>query len=323
MLIKDAPVDVLPHDGMQHDDAQNVRASRRADIVWPIAVTVLAASALVPAATAHAAPAPVTPSQVAQSSARTTLESLAVKGRAPKTGYERSQFGQAWSDDVSVADGHNGCDTRNDILGRDLSGVTLKPGTNGCVVLSGTLDDPYTRTSIAFTRGSATSSKVQIDHVVALSDAWQKGAQQLSAEQRRNLANDPRNLQATDGRTNQAKGAGDAATWLPPNKSYRCTYVERQIAVKAIYHLWVTAAEKQAMIRILSNCSAPEADSPKPAPAPQTAPPEAVAPPQVAPSSTTYANCAQARAAGVAPLHRGQPGYSAKLDRDGDGVACE
>ena len=184
-------------------------------------------------------------------------------------------------------------------------------------MLSGTLDDPYTRTSIAFTRGSATSSKVQIDHVVALSDAWQKGAQQLPAEQRRNFANDPRNLQATDGRTNQAKGAGDAATWLPPNKSYRCTYVERQIAVKANYHLWVTAAEKQAMIRILSNCSAPEADSPETAPAPQAAPS------QTAPSSTTYANCTQARAAGAAPLYRGQPGYSAKLDRDGDGVACE
>lgn len=112
MLIKHTPVDVLPHHSGQHDDARNVRASRRADIVWPIAVTVLAAGALVPAATAHAAPAPVTPSQVAESSARTMLESLAVKGRAPKTGYERSQFGQAWSDDVSVADGHNGCDTR-------------------------------------------------------------------------------------------------------------------------------------------------------------------------------------------------------------------
>jgi hypothetical protein len=155
------------------------------------------------------------------------LATLPVKGRAPKTGYDRALFGQAWAD----VD-RNGCDTRNDTLKRDLTGITY---TNSvpCKVQTGTLADPYTGTSINFLRGKATSSAVQIDHVVALSDAWQKGAQQLTTEQRTAFANDPLNLQSTDGPTNIKKGDGDAATWLPPNKGFRCEYVARQISVKA------------------------------------------------------------------------------------------
>ncbi len=110
------------------------------------------------------------------------LAALPVKGRAPKTGYDRSDFGQAWSDDVSVPGGHNGCDTRNDVLRRDLTAVTIRPGTHGCLVVSGTLDDAYTGRRIPFLRGESTSAHVQIDHVVALSDAWQTGAAQLTAE---------------------------------------------------------------------------------------------------------------------------------------------
>ena len=187
-------------------------------------------------------------------SAQKLLQTLPVKGRAPKTGYSREQFGQSWTDDVNVDGGHNGCDTRNDVLRRDLTDFAVKPGTHGCVVLTGTLHDPYTGTTVPFTRGKTTSSQVQIDHMVALADAWQKGAQQLTPQRRADLANDPRNLQATVGTVNQSKGAGDAATWLPPNKAYRCTYVARQIEVKAEYDLWVTAAEKNAMAGILQNC---------------------------------------------------------------------
>lgn len=198
----------------------------------------------------------VTPSRAtgtgAAGAALTLLGTLAVKGRAPKTGYDRALFGAAWSDNVTVTGGHNGCDTRNDILHRDLVRVTV--AANGCTILAGTLDDAYTGTVIAFTRGQATSGAVQIDHVVALMDAWQKGAQQLDPTERRNLANDPVNLQAVDGPTNAAKGSGDAATWLPPAKAYRCTYVSRQITVKAKYHLWVTRAEKDAMARVLAGC---------------------------------------------------------------------
>ena len=163
---------------------------------------------------------------------------------------------------MTVADGHNGCDTRNDILRRDLVEVEIKPGSNGCTVLTGVLHDPYTGTTVEFHRGRGTSSLVQIDHVVALSDAWQTGAQQWDAAKRRNFANDPINLQATTRSMNEQKRDGDAATWLPPNKSYRCTYVSRIVDVKAAYGLWVTQAEHDAITRILTNCGASAAPPP-------------------------------------------------------------
>jgi hypothetical protein len=178
------------------------------------------------------------------------LEEIPVKGRAPKTGYSRDEFGPAWADTD-----HNGCDTRNDILARDLTNETFKSGTNNCVVTTGTLADKYTGTTISFVRGQDTSMAVQIDHIVPLSDAWQKGAQQLSAAHRRELANDPLNLLAADGPTNSAKGDKDAATWLPPNRAFRCEYVSKQVAVKARYSLWVTQAEHDAIAGILERCS--------------------------------------------------------------------
>ena len=177
------------------------------------------------------------------------LRALPIKGRAPKTGYTRAAFGPAWTD----VD-RNGCDTRNDMLRRDLASVAIKPGTNGCVVASGTLADPYTGKTIDFTKGNDTSPAVQIDHVVALSDAWQKGAQQWPPGTRLHFANDPLNLLAVDGPTNTKKGDGDAATWLPPNKSFRCAYVARQVAVKLAYGLWVTQAEHDAVARVLGSC---------------------------------------------------------------------
>lgn len=195
------------------------------------------------------AAAPLTPS-----AARKALEKLPVKGRAPKTGYSRDEFGPAWTDDVDVAGGHNHCDTRNDILRRDLVHETFTDGAKRCIVAKGLLHDKYSGRDIQFVRGPGTSSKVQIDHVVALSDAWQKGAQALSKTVRTQLANDPLNLQAVDGPLNQAKSDSDAASWLPPNKVYRCTYVARQVAVKAKYALWVTPAEKTAMGNVLTGC---------------------------------------------------------------------
>ena len=121
-------------------------------------------------------------------------------------------------------------------------------------MLSGVLYGPYTGDRIEFVRGQGTSSLVQIDHVVALADAWQKGAQQMTAERRRDLANDPLNLQAVAGWVNQQKGAGDTATWLPPRRESRCGYVSRQVLVKERYGLWVTPAERDAMDRILAGC---------------------------------------------------------------------
>jgi len=174
-------------------------------------------------------------------SAAKTLETLPVKGRAPKTDYSRSQFGSGWATT-------SGCDTRNIILHRDLQNTVVD---EKCSVTSGVLNDPYTATTIAFTKGS---SDVQIDHVVALSDAWQTGAQALTKTQRVQLANDPLELLAVQGDANQQKSDGDAATWLPSNKGFRCEYIARQIAVKQKYTLWVTAAEKQAMLDVLTTC---------------------------------------------------------------------
>ncbi len=177
------------------------------------------------------------------------IEKIPVKGRAPKTGYSRAQFGQAWAD-VN----RNGCDTRNDILNRDLSGVVYKANTRSCVVASGVLRDPYSGMYINFVRGNKTSSEVQIDHVVSLSNAWQTGAFKLSIQVRTQLANDPLELLAVKGSLNQQKSDGDAATWLPPLKSYRCAFVARQVAVKAKYGLWLTKPEKEAILRVLSAC---------------------------------------------------------------------
>lgn len=186
---------------------------------------------------------------VAYSPASAILQELPIKGRAPKTGYTRAQFGDGW-----LSSG--GCDTRNRILARDMTAVVYEPTLQPvvCEVRSGVLHDPYTGSSISFTRGQATSAAVQIDHVVALSDAWQKGAQALTPEERVKLANDPLELLAVDGNANQAKSDGDAATWLPSNKSYRCSYVARQIAVKKKYSLWVTRSEYEAMVRVLNDC---------------------------------------------------------------------
>ena len=177
------------------------------------------------------------------------IQAQVTKGRAPKTGYTRAQFGPEWAD----VD-RNGCDTRNDILKRDLNNLVFKEKTNGCTVLSGTMIDPFSGETINFVRGNTTSSDVQIDHSVALSNAWQTGAFKLTADQRKALANDPLNLLAVKGKLNSQKGDGDAATWLPPLKSFRCDYVSRQIAVKMKYNLWFTAPEKEAMIRILKSC---------------------------------------------------------------------
>lgn len=293
------------------------------------AATLLAAGLLVapvvassPAA-ASPAHAPTQAKSVDAVASLRTLNDLPVQGRGPKTGYSRDMFGQAWSDDVNVQYGRNGCDTRNDILRRDLTDTTIKPGTRGCVVASGTLTDPYTGQTVSFVRGPG-SSAVQIDHVVALSDAWQKGAMFWTAEKRRDFANDPANLLAVSGGANQSKGAGDAATWLPKNKAFRCPMVATQVRVKAKYGLSVTAAEKQAITRILSNCQDATTAAPaRPAPVrPQPRQPQ-TRQPQAQPESTYYKNCSAARAAGAAPIYRGQPGYGAHLDRDGDGVACE
>ena len=171
------------------------------------------------------------------------LDTLPVKGRAPKTGYERAAFGPAWAD----VD-HNGCATRDDILARDLVATTVD--ADGCRIRAGWLSCPYTGHRIAYVRGDA--SEVDIDHVVALSNAWQTGAFAWTDDKRTTFANDPDNLLAVEAAANRQKGDGDAATWLP--RRDRCGYVRRQIGVKQRYGLWVTPAEHDAIARVLATC---------------------------------------------------------------------
>ena len=183
--------------------------------------------------------------QAAPIEALVALNNLEVKGRAPKTGYARSQFPH-WSDPD-----RNGCDARNDTLKRDLTNISYKVGTRECKVIAGQLLDPFSGKVITF---SATKVVIDIDHVVALSNAWQTGAAYFDKNKRSQIANDPLNLLAVDAKLNRKKGDGDAATWLPPNKTFRCEYVGLQIAVKAKYGLWVTTAEKTALEKVLQAC---------------------------------------------------------------------
>ena len=188
---------------------------------------------------------PATNAQADTTDALTALNKLEVKGRAPKTGYTRSQFPH-WSDPD-----RNGCDARNDTLKRDLTNITFKAGTRDCKVIAGQLLDPFSGKVLTF---STTKVVIDIDHIVALSNAWQTGAAYFDKNTRLLIANDPINLLAVDAKLNRQKGDGDAATWLPPNKSFRCEYVARQVAVKSKYKLWVTEPEKVAITKILSNC---------------------------------------------------------------------
>nr|WP_328796695.1 HNH endonuclease family protein [Marisediminicola senii] len=221
-----------------------------------LAVVAIAAGPVFEWAAGSAAPAGESSTYPSDATAREVLATLPVKGREPSTGYDREGvFGSAWLD---VDD--NGCDTRNDILARDLTDIT-KSGP--CRVMTGELVSPFDTSTVEFVRGEDTSELVQIDHVVALSNAWQTGAQALTQEQRISFANDPLNLLAVDGASNSAKGAGDTATWLPANRSFRCEYVARQVSVKATYRLWVTRAERDAMQRVLATCPGQPASPPR------------------------------------------------------------
>lgn len=172
------------------------------------------------------------------------LEKLEVKGRAPKAGYARTEFYNGWPD-------VDGCSLRQRIIKREIGDSAV---LEGCNVVAGHFIEPYTGEERNYTTRDEFSKNIQIDHIVALSDAWQKGAQYLPKETRYNIATDPMNLIAADGPANMQKSDGDAATWLPPNKKFRCEYISRQISVKYKYGLWVAEAEKAAMANVLTVC---------------------------------------------------------------------
>jgi hypothetical protein len=222
------------------------------------AILVLAGIGVAAALWFHRGPAATPPAPSSQSGSpsyeqvRAIAQILPVGGWERRTDFSRYRFGEAWSDDVTVEFGHNGCNTRDDILRRDLSDLVMRPGT--CFAQSGTLHDPYTGASIAFVRGPATSDAVQIDHVVSLSDAWYAGARDWDDQRRTDFANDPRNLLAVDGRANFDKAFRDAASWLPSNAAFRCDFVARVVVVKSAYGLSVSAKEKRAIVAVLAGC---------------------------------------------------------------------
>lgn len=235
--------------------------------VLPGAVVVLVAAAVVgwawwqnsdssrssgPSPTGTPAAASATPLNSGYDAARRMLDGLPVKGWDRAQDFKRYRFGERWSDDVDVEFGHNGCNTRDDILRRDLTRVELRRGT--CLVQRGILHDPYSGQTIEFTRGPATSEAVQVDHLVSLADAWYKGARGWDDARRRDFANDPRNLLAVSAQANFDKAFRDAAGWLPANAAFECEFVARQVAVKTDYGLWVSANEKSAMHRVLRRC---------------------------------------------------------------------
>lgn len=179
--------------------------------------------------------------------ARKVIEELATKGRGPKTGYDRDEFGYAWMD---TADGvplaRNGCDTRNDLIRRDGQNLEFRSGSD-CVVVAMTLHDPYTGTTIEWRKQKA--AEVQIDHVVPLSYSWQMGSSRWPESKRKQLANDVLNLIPVEGRANSAKGDSGPASWLPPNKPVRCAYAVRFAQVALKYEMPVTAPDKQMMLK--------------------------------------------------------------------------
>jgi hypothetical protein len=203
--------------------------------------------------TSPSAPLPPPPGDPSRfDTAREQLRRLEVRGWDRTSDFKRYQFGKAWSDDVNVEFGHNGCNTRDDILRRDLRNLFVRPGT--CYAQSGTLVDPYSGVTIDFVRSPDTSNAVEIDHVVALADAWYKGARSWDPQRRLDFANDPRNLLAVSPKANFDKAFRDAASWLPPNEAFRCDFVARQIEVKTAYGLWLAAKERKAMDAVLARC---------------------------------------------------------------------
>jgi Protein of unknown function (DUF1524)/Excalibur calcium-binding domain len=261
--------------------------------------------------------------------ATTALASLPVKGWAPMTGYSRAMFGIAWSDSD-----HNGCDQRDDALWR----ASLQRGvrSDGCTVTSAKVTDVYTSHVIHFVRGGLYSQGLDIDHVVALGNAWATGGQYESAAIRLKIATDPLNLLAVDPSQNRQKSDSNAASWLPPVASYRCSYVARQIAVKKKYGLWVVAPEKAAMQRILNTCPLrriPVGGLPYPMAADLRPPKPSITTTTISHSPTSvaaggddprFATCAAAKAQGYGPYVQGKdPEYYWYRDGNHNGVDCE
>jgi len=216
-----------------------------------------------PAPVLDTPPPPSTPAPAAADAAE--VRALLATARTVETrpdvpGYDRDcgpaagcVFGTSWTDDTSAPLGHNGCDTRNDVLGLSLVDVAFDPGTNDCKVVAGHLVDPFTGVVLDF---ATQGSDIHVDHLFPLAAAWDLGASSWTAARRAAFANDPRlELLAVSGAANLAKGDSTPASWLPPNRTYRCTYVAGYLRVAVAYDLAVTAADVRVIEAVvLKSC---------------------------------------------------------------------
>lgn len=187
--------------------------------------------------------------------ARADLESLTVAWNRNWESYERNAFGPGWSGHGGEPALASGCTAREDVFRRDLIDVRMAQ-SNPCMVLSGTLVDPYTGERLPYDRFKA--SGIEIDHVVALGDAWRSGASQWDRERRQNFANDVGNLLAVQKQANQDKGSKTPDQWKP-RQEYQCDYARRWVAVKARWNLTVQPTEKSALVDMLGTCAPPAA----------------------------------------------------------------
>ncbi|MFI6869931.1 HNH endonuclease family protein [Nocardia sp. NPDC050406] len=203
------------------------------------------------------APAPGSP---ARAEIERLLDAVRVVPERPHPGgYERGcksgqgcVFGPAWSDDTDAPGGHDGCDTRNNVLARQLTDVVFKTGSN-CVVVAGTLNDPYTGKRLTFAKAEA--KDIQIDHVYSLAAAWDMGASGWPLDQRARFANDlDFNLLAVDGKTNEDKGDRTPSDWLPPAAANHCFFAAKYLTVATQYSLPITTADKAALANVATNC---------------------------------------------------------------------
>ena len=205
------------------------------------------------------------PSPAPGSPTRAQLEQLlrvvrVIPKRPRPGGYDRDcgsghrcVFGPAWSEDQDAPGGHDGCDSRDNVLARQLRGIRFRPGTDNCVVVAGTLRDPYTGRSITFEKSRA--REVQIDHVYPLAAAWDMGAAGWSRDMRTRFANDVVfNLLAVDGPTNMDKSDRTPSHWLPPARAYRCFYAGKYLTAAAEYRLPITAADQAVLARVARGC---------------------------------------------------------------------
>ena len=199
------------------------------------------------------------------SPSRVRLEQLlgvvqVVPSRPHPGGYDRDcgsghgcVFGPAWSDDHDGPGGHDGCDSRNSVLARQLREVRFRPGTHDCVVVAGSLADPYTGHRIGFDRSRA--REVQIDHVYPLAAAWDMGADGWPIATRMRFANDIEfNLLAVDGTSNMDKGDRTPSGWLPPARAYRCFYAGKYLTTAVRYELPISAGDRSALAHVARSC---------------------------------------------------------------------